>query len=341
MCYKVASSAWSVMQSALYPITSARRASSAGMSSPSLKIVCVCKSIMMGLHLVFGVVFGELVQLLHPFFGIFGLDHGFAFLQRHTSLFEDLLPDQDRALRPDRQGYCVGGTAVDAPGSPLGIDDDLSVERAILDVRDLHAGNDAAQVPDGVEQQVMGRGAGKRDLVERHGNGHGLHGPDPDGQDAAPLLALEDDDGRFVVLVQRQAEYFHCHHGTPFLSPTRECFLASAIVTGTISPSNPSDCAMATLTMRPAGSRPFHQVSSPLCMRLNPSRKATLCAPSKFFRHFLVILFCRLCKRVSRSEASATSTLGSMFTAATPGLSEYLKEKLDSQPTRSTISRVS
>ena len=73
------------------------------------------------------------------------------------------------------------------------------------------------------------RGAGQLLAVEHQRDGHGLHGADPEREQALAVVLPQDDDGFSCLRVEAQALHVHLYHGCPVASATRLCFLASTM----------------------------------------------------------------------------------------------------------------
>ena len=144
-------------------------------------------------------------------------------------LFKDFGLDADGHRGAQGQGDAVRGAAVHADEARGTAQQEDGVVDVVPVVHDVHAGERAVEGLGHHEQQIMRQGAGQFLAVEHQRDGHGLHGADPEREQALAVVLPQDDDGFSCLRIEAQALHVHLYHGCPVASATRLCFLASTM----------------------------------------------------------------------------------------------------------------
>ena len=112
-----------------------------------------------------------------------------------AGVFENLLRDEDGAVRTKSKSDGVGGAGVEGDDFPALIHPDGGVKGVFAEVADDDAGDAGVEAVDDVAEEVVGHRADRGGLLDFERDGVGFEETDPDGENDFAGEIVEDDDG--------------------------------------------------------------------------------------------------------------------------------------------------
>src|SRR5262245_26323891 len=247
-------------------------------------------------------------------------------LLRHVEalgLADDLLVDVDGRRHPQGERDGVRGTRVDRVLGSAELDMEHREEGVLLQIGHDHLEHARLQRLQDVLDQVVGHGAGRRDLLQLEGDGVRLEDAHPDLQRPLVLLVAQDDDRHVGDLIQGQSAHLHLDkHAVSSRRdasvPRRLCGSAWSIRTDASSPTDARPCP-SKFTTRLQRVRPD---SSPAFFFDVPSTSTSTVRPTSCRLRPALTRSAAWSRRVLRSALTSSDTWSGIAAAGVPGRRE-------------------